>query len=111
MILEAQHEVLFGIVNGLSTDDQTMVDQFRSANPDESAEFFRKVLGLRDKIENECGCEWAEEFYTAISALMKSNLALDQTGYGPGQGSYTDCFLCTDLADKDMPWESVDFDW
>jgi len=112
MILQAQHEVMVGVINGdLSTDDETMARQDESDNPDESALFFRKVLGLRESIEMLHGKHWVQEFYSPINALMRNNLALDQTGFLPGQGPYECCFLCANLADKDMPWNATDFDW
>ncbi|KAF7903495.1 uncharacterized protein EAF01_006544 [Botrytis porri] len=43
--------------------------------------------------------------------LLANNLVLDRTNDGPGEGCYKHCFLCTEIADNELPWETMAVDW
>jgi uncharacterized protein YeaO (DUF488 family) len=43
--------------------------------------------------------------HNRLDSLMKNHLFLDRSGEGAGQGRF-EYFLCTELADKDLPWDT-----
>lgn len=43
-----------------------------------------------------------------LHQLLKNNLVLDRTGLG---GTFKYRFLCAELADEDLPWDSSEIDW
>lgn len=111
MILEAQHEVLMASIQGyLQTDLYALVtDNFRE-DPEKSANFLRRVYERGDEVL-QSDYEDMESTFPPIERLLRSNLALDQTGFGTGEGPYKYNFLCTELPDEDMPWDSTEVDW
>ncbi|KAE9371385.1 hypothetical protein N431DRAFT_545647 [Stipitochalara longipes BDJ] len=114
MILRAQQMVMTCLIQGdLRLDLDTMSYDPEHDDPEDCVPFFREILqrDAREQEAREHGARWARDFYEPIDGLMKNNLALDQTGFGAGQGLYKYSFLCTHLADEDMPWETTDFDW
>lgn len=42
---------------------------------------------------------------------MKNNLVLDAKGVQAGQGKYKDYFLCLEISDEDLPWNTEETDW
>ncbi|KAF7925683.1 uncharacterized protein EAE98_006908 [Botrytis deweyae] len=46
-----------------------------------------------------------------LEPLLANNLVLDRTNDGPGEGCYKHCFLCTEIADNELPWDTTAADW
>ncbi|KAF7872696.1 uncharacterized protein EAF02_008767 [Botrytis sinoallii] len=46
-----------------------------------------------------------------LEPLLANNLVLDRTSDGPGEGCYKHCFLCTEIADNELPWDTTAVDW
>ncbi|KAF7946303.1 hypothetical protein EAE96_009304 [Botrytis aclada] len=46
-----------------------------------------------------------------LTAVLASNLILDPSKLGAGQGKFKNYFLCAKIADKDLPWDEEDEDW
>ncbi|TGO67895.1 hypothetical protein BELL_0863g00030 [Botrytis elliptica] len=46
-----------------------------------------------------------------LEPLLASSLVLDRTNDGPGEGCYKHCFLCTEIADNELPWDTTPADW
>jgi hypothetical protein len=104
MILQAQHGVLMASLDGhLQKEDleTSMTLAFRE-DPETSAEFFKHLLNLREQLHRGDYKEIGDMF-PPIEKLIRSNLTLDQTGFGAGEGPYENSFLCTELVDEDMP--------
>jgi hypothetical protein len=85
-------------------------------NPEESASFFRCLLEEYKPFSIRAKDPWFEDeklgdLLFHLESLLESKLVLDRTGFGAGQGPYESCFLCTDLSDADMPWDSAQVDW
>ncbi|KAF7945862.1 uncharacterized protein EAE97_004900 [Botrytis byssoidea] len=53
----------------------------------------------------------AEFLKSEIDPLLVNNLVLDRTNDGPGEGCYKHCFLCAEIGDKQIPWDSTAVDW
>ena len=47
----------------------------------------------------------------ALKKLLMSNLSLDRSGDEASAGIYTSSFLCADIPDEDLPWDSSELDW
>jgi hypothetical protein len=111
LILQAQNAILMASMDGLLRVDlkDQMIDALR-ADPENSAWFFKHMLDLRE-LTHCVNDEEAEEMFAPIEILLRSNLALDQTDFGAGEGPYKNIFLCAELADEDMPWDAAEFDW
>ncbi|KAF5872471.1 uncharacterized protein Bfra_005831 [Botrytis fragariae] len=45
-----------------------------------------------------------------VGSLLANNLVLDRTNDGPGEGCYKHCFLCTEIADSEFPWDTTAVD-
>ncbi|KAF7896389.1 hypothetical protein EAF00_006403 [Botryotinia globosa] len=46
-----------------------------------------------------------------LTKLLTSNLILDPSKLGAGQGKFKDYFLCAEITDKDLPWDEEEEDW
>jgi hypothetical protein len=55
--------------------------------------------------------ETATQLKSALKYLLRNSLILDPTGTNAGEGPYSRYFLCTQVKDKDMPWDSSEVDW
>jgi hypothetical protein len=49
--------------------------------------------------------------FIALDKLLANNLVLDQFGYNAGEGPYKLSFLCANIADEEMPWNSEEIDF
>lgn len=83
-------------------------------DPQESADAFRtlriELAKLRAEV-NMSGNVNLEELSTLVDDLMVNNLVLDQTGYDVGEGPFETIFLCADIGDEVMPWDSEETDY
>lgn len=52
-----------------------------------------------------------KNLFTGLDKLLENNLVLDQSGYDAGEGPYALTFLCANIADEDMPWDSEEIDF
>lgn len=50
-------------------------------------------------------------FKAVIQPLMRNNLALDPKAERAGEGKYGDHFLCLEIEDEDLPWNTEETDW
>jgi hypothetical protein len=77
--------------------------------PTQNAKFYRS---LKVEDANHHHEDW-EQLGTALSRLLASNLVLDQTvfGAGDGEGLCNRSFLCAEISDEDLPWDSSEIDW
>lgn len=78
-----------------------------STDPTENAEWFRAIKNqiLFTSFEPDADLE------SHLDAVLKNNLVLDQTEFGPGELLYEKRFLCGNIADRDMPWDPAETDW
>jgi hypothetical protein len=76
--------------------------------PAQNAKFYRS---LKVEDANHQHEDW-EQFATALSRLLGSNLVLDQSGFGAGddEGLYNRSFLCAEISDEDLPWNPSEID-
>ncbi len=80
--------------------------------PEESAAFFKSLKEqLTNHISRGVDEPHIKQLFVAVDELMRNNLVLDQTGSGSGEGPYKWCFLCTDIRDEDIPWDTEETDW
>ncbi|KAM0143543.1 hypothetical protein ACHAPC_003369 [Botrytis cinerea] len=56
-------------------------------------------------------CEDADILESEIDRLLANNLVFDRANDGPGEGCYEHCFLCTKIADDEMPRDATALDW
>ncbi|TEY60238.1 hypothetical protein BOTCAL_0183g00060 [Botryotinia calthae] len=47
----------------------------------------------------------------ALTRLLTSNLILDPSKHGAGQGKFYDYFPCAEITDKELPWDEEEEDW
>ena len=65
-----------------------------------------ELADLARELQNEA----TNSVHKRLNLLMENHLLLDHSGYGAGQGRFT-YFLCTELADEDLPWDIDQFEW
>ncbi|TVY21572.1 hypothetical protein LARI1_G000514 [Lachnellula arida] len=75
-----------------------------STEPTENAEWFYAIRNQLSYVSDP-------DLKYHMDAVLKNNLVLDQTGFGPGESLYAKRFLCAQIADKDMPWDPAETDW
>ncbi|KAF5869782.1 uncharacterized protein Bfra_010982 [Botrytis fragariae] len=46
-----------------------------------------------------------------LTKVLASNLILDPSKLGAGQGKFKNYFLCTEITDKELPWNEEEEDW
>jgi hypothetical protein len=78
---------------------QALRQQFR-AKP--ASVVYRDPDGVRRAREN---------LFFALDKLLENHLVLNQSGYNAGEGPYALSFLCADIADGEMPWNSEEIDF
>jgi hypothetical protein len=88
------------------------------ADPDQTCVFYQALrqqlrarpagIVYRDP-ENVRGA--LDNLLFALDKLLENNLVLDQSGYNAGEGTYSLSFLCANIADEDMPWNSDEIDF
>jgi hypothetical protein len=52
-----------------------------------------------------------EVLLSSLDNLLKNNLMLDLTRCNAGGGQHEDYFLCADVPDEKMPWDTEESDW
>ncbi|TGO46548.1 hypothetical protein BOTNAR_0580g00070 [Botryotinia narcissicola] len=50
-------------------------------------------------------------FDVALTTVLTSNLILDPSKLGAGQGKFKDYFVCAEITDKELPWDEEEEDW
>ena len=79
-------------------------------DPEDSASFYKSFFDRRKQYRRDY-YEGVDETFASVAKLLQSNLVLDRTGFGAGEGPYHDTYLCAELEDEDMPWDAAEFDW
>ncbi|TGO87755.1 hypothetical protein BPOR_0206g00130 [Botrytis porri] len=77
------------------------VEDPSACTKDQLAEDYDSMIFLAQKLRNPI----------LFHPLLANNLVLDRTNDGPGEGCYKHCFLCTEIADNELPWETMAVDW
>ncbi|PVH82195.1 hypothetical protein DL98DRAFT_653535 [Cadophora sp. DSE1049] len=62
-------------------------------------------------LEELYNCNAWTNLYYSHRDLLASNLGFDKSGCRAGEGIYEKQFLCTQISDEDMPWDSDEIDW
>ncbi len=88
------------------------------ADPDQTCVFYQTLrqqlsarspyVGYRDP---EGVRRARKNLFAGLDKLLENNLVLDQSGYNAGEGPYALSFLCANIADEDMPWNSEEIDF
>ncbi|KAK0120714.1 hypothetical protein ONS96_010917 [Cadophora gregata f. sp. sojae] len=86
-------------------------------NPTRTADFFRAVKCQVDSLS--VTTRWAgghldpymKMAKSELDGLMRNNLRLDRTNFGSASDHNDDYFLCADIKDDEMPWDSDVIDW
>lgn len=50
-------------------------------------------------------------YFGDVSSLMVNNLRLVRDSVSPEQGSHSHYFLCGEVSDEDLPWDTTQLDW
>ena len=110
-ILRAQHAILLAAIAGRlekCLEELIMSDFY--GDPEDSASFYKSFFNRRKQYRRDY-YEGVDETFASVAKLLQSNLVLDRTGFGAGEGPYHDTYLCAELEDEDMPWDAAEFDW
>lgn len=111
-VMKVSHRLLFNMTGNLKSHPVSeAIQEAREAVMDyvdetsaapEFAKFYRHLLEFCKRYNN-----WHFEEFTeleeVLTSLLKNNLVFDRSGARPGEGLYTYCFLCTEIADEEMP--------
>ncbi|TGO24344.1 hypothetical protein BPAE_0105g00100 [Botrytis paeoniae] len=54
---------------------------------------------------------YSGEINEILTKVLTSNLILDPSKLGAGQGKFKDYFLCAEITDKELPWDEEEEDW
>ncbi|TGO38519.1 hypothetical protein BHYA_0073g00280 [Botrytis hyacinthi] len=54
---------------------------------------------------------YSTEIDEVLSKVLTSNLILDPSKLGAGQGRFKDYFVCAEITDKELPWDEEEEDW
>ena len=110
-ILRAQHAILLASVSGLELGSQVEELTVNShEDPEDCASFYKRIFDCREQMMRHYYDD-VDKALAPVAKLLQSNLVLDRTGFGAGEGPYEDVFLCAELEDEDMPWDDAEFDW
>lgn len=110
-ILRAQHAILLASVSGLELGSQVEELTVNShEDPEDCASFYKRIFDCREQMMRHYYDD-VDKALAPVAKLLQSNLVLDRTGFGSGEGPYEDVFLCAELEDEDMPWDDAEFDW
>ncbi|TGO08726.1 hypothetical protein BTUL_0194g00060 [Botrytis tulipae] len=55
--------------------------------------------------------QYNKEINETIAKILTSNLILDPSKLGAGQGKFKDYFVCAEITDKELPWDEEEEDW
>jgi hypothetical protein len=103
MILRAQHAILMAARAGhleFGLEGPIMTEFY--GDPDDCAGLYKGFFDRRQQM----WCDYYEdvdETFAPVAKLLESNLVLDRTGFGAGEGPYHDTYLCAELKDEDKP--------
>jgi hypothetical protein len=110
-ILRAQHAILLAsIVGRLELGSQVSLTVGSPEDPEDCAGFYKRLFDRREQMMRSYYDD-LDETLAPVATLLQSNLVLDRTGFGAGEGPYKNTFLCAELEDEDMPWDAAEFDW
>ena len=111
MILRAQHAILLAAIAGRLefSPKAPMMTEFYG-DPDDCAGLYKVFCDRRHQMWRDY-YEDVNETFAPVAKLLQSNLVLDRTRFGAGEGPYHDTYLCAELEDEDMPWDATEFDW
>ena len=110
-IIRAQHAILVASIGGrLEIGLQaSMLDDIYE-DPEDCAGFYKRFFDRREQMSRS-HYDDVDETLAPVAKLLQSNLALDRTGFGAGEGPYQNTYLCAELEDEYMPWDATEFDW
>ncbi|EPE28361.1 hypothetical protein GLAREA_09481 [Glarea lozoyensis ATCC 20868] len=114
-VVECHHHLLMAVLNHRWRPKRTT--RVLPDTWEETTFYYREVL-------EECSVEMAgnlmennelmveiDSLRDGLSRLLKNNLKLDRTGDMAGQGFYYRAFICTDIKNRDLPWDTSETDW
>ncbi|KAG4419550.1 hypothetical protein IFR04_007344 [Cadophora malorum] len=79
----------------------------REETPTQNAHFYRHLYNQWEG-EQEDGMQNVME---ALRVLLENNLVLDRKGGMAGEDEYRHGFLCAEISDSELPWNSEEEDW
>lgn len=86
-------------------------DLLDEENTEENAQYFRSVSRHLENFGTIHHVQLMVDFHEALADLLKSDLALDNTGYVVGVGAYDDVLLSCDTKKVKLPWNEDEIDW
>ncbi|KAF7932714.1 uncharacterized protein EAE98_004013 [Botrytis deweyae] len=54
---------------------------------------------------------YSQDIDQVLTKILSSNLILDPSKLGAGQGKFQNYFLCAEITDKELPWDREEEDW
>lgn len=106
MLLEFNQELFMVVLSDGNIEWKQNLDSV--LGPTQNAKLYRH---LKHEIEDGLSPSDYPHLFQALGELFKNNHAFDQTGFGAGQGPYSRYFLCANIEDEDMPWDSSEVDF
>ncbi|KAL2070505.1 hypothetical protein VTL71DRAFT_13531 [Oculimacula yallundae] len=115
-IMRTQTKLILPISTNLIDIKRDMAEFLRcNVDPTRSPRLFRTLKWQVDSssmiYEGPASYQLLRELSDALCQLMVNNLRLDRSGFGLGKSGEDDYFLCAQINDDEMPWDSTETDW
>ncbi|CAG8954510.1 hypothetical protein HYFRA_00004423 [Hymenoscyphus fraxineus] len=120
LLARCSHLLLLRILDGRLWEIGEMVPAPEDESAWRSADFYHRIrLRIIEKLEGihyrfirPETREALDKLRQSIDELLQNNLVLDQSHCGPGElGMHEHAFLCAEISDDDLPWDTSEIDW